>query len=87
MKHTIEGQISIFDLMKTDISEWERFRDNYCKRQTAILCFNEMGKKDKDGKPQKACCFRNKRKDKPWDNWQRCTYDNCCFIKGVSKFD
>ena len=51
------GQISIFDLMASDIGEWERFRDKYCNKQMATLKFNEMGEQNKDGKKQKACCF------------------------------
>ena len=77
------GQISIFDLMASDIDVWEDFRDNYCKKQNAILCFDEMGKIDrKDGTAHKACCFTPKYINEPWDNWQRCTYDNCPFLKG-----
>lgn len=81
------GQISIFDLMASDIDVWEDFRDNYCKKQGALFPFDEMGKKIKEGELQKACCFRDKSIKEPFDNWQRCTYDNCPFIKGVSKFD
>lgn len=79
------GQLSIFDLMARDISEWERFRDEYCNKQMAIMKFNEMGELDKDGKKQKACCFRDKHINEPFDNWQRCTYDNCPFLKGGRK--
>ena len=76
------GQISIFDLMASDIGEWERFRDKYCNKQMATLKFNEMGEQDKDGKKQKACCYKNEKNARCWDDWQRCTYDNCPFLKG-----
>lgn len=53
------------------------------KKQGAILKFDEMGKIDrKDGTAHKACCFRDKHINEPFDNWQRCTYNNCPFLKG-----
>ena len=84
----MQGQLSIFDLIKDDLKEWERFRDNYCKKQGAILKFDEMGKIDKkDGTAHKACCFTPKNINEPWDNWQRCTYANCPFLKGDNDND
>ena len=76
------GQISIFNLMVSDMDIWEDFRDNYCIKQGAILKFNATGKVDhKDGIGHKACCFTPKNIKEPWDNWQRCTYENCPFLK------
>ena len=69
-------QLSIFDLIKDDCKEWERFRDLYCKKQMAYRSFAK-------GEPAvKACCFRNERNAKQWSEWQKCTYNNCPFLKG-----
>ena len=80
------GQISIFDLMVSDMDIWEDFRDNYCSKQGAVLKFNVAGKVDhEDGTAHKACCFTPKNIKEPWDNWQRCTYENCPFLKKIEK--
>lgn len=73
----MQGQLSIFDLIKDDLREWERFRDNYCKQQMAYRQFA------KDEPSVKACCYKNEQRAKTWDDWQKCTYDNCPFMKGV----
>ena len=82
----MSGQISIFNLMVSDMDIWEDFRDNYCSKQGAILKFNAAGKVDhEDGTAHKACCFTPNNIKEPWDNWQRCTYENCPFLKKIEK--
>ena len=76
-------QISIFNLIQTDDSEWERFKDNYCKKKAGFMRFDNNGHKtgDKDYPVVEACCFREKHIEKPFDNWQPCTFENCPFIR------
>lgn len=80
----MEGQISIFEFLKSDPKEWENFRDNYCKKQGGFLRFDFLGHKTEDKMHEvvKGCCFRDKHREKPWDNWQPCTFDRCPFLKG-----
>ena len=75
----MEGQISIFDLIKSVPEEWERFRDEFCKKQGGYMRFDENGRvtNNKDFEVVKGCCFTNKNIKEPWDNWQPCTFDNC----------
>lgn len=77
-------QMTIFDLIKTNQHEWERFRDNYCKKQMGYFRFDENGQitKDYNFEVVKGCCFRPKHLEKYGDNWQPCTFDRCPFVKG-----
>lgn len=50
------------------------FRENYCKKQGAILKLN-----GEDQPAVKACCLRPKSVQ-PWDNWQVCNILNCPFF-------
>ena len=80
----MKGQLSIFDLIQSDNSEWERFRDNYCKKQMGYFRFDENGQITKDDNFEivKGCCFRAKHLEEYGDNWQPCTFDRCPFVKG-----
>lgn len=77
-------QMTIFDLIKTDQHEWERFRDNYCKKQMGYFRFDENGMitKDDNFDVVKGCCVRPKHLKEFGDNWQPCTFERCPFIGG-----
>ena len=71
--------MTIFDLIKTVPKEWERFRDEFCKKQSAYFRFDNEGKhtRDESFEVVKACCFTPKNIKEPCDNWQPCTFENC----------
>lgn len=62
-----------------DREEWENFSLAYCRKHGGYLRFDENGEytTNKDYEVVRACCFRDKHKDKPFDNWQPCNEDNC----------
>lgn len=75
----MDGQMTIFDLIKTVPSEWERFSDEFCKKKAGFLRFDNEGKvtNDKDFPVVAACCFTPRNIKESWDNWQPCTFENC----------
>lgn len=77
-------QMTIFELIKTDQHQWERFRDDYCKKQGGFFRFDEKGEitKDDNFEVVKGCCFRDEHIEKYFDNWQPCTFERCPFIGG-----
>lgn len=79
----MQGQLTIFDFIKQSPAKWEIFRDDYCKKQGAIMKFDESGRRtgDENVKAVKACCFTPNHIKEPWDNWQPCKYENCPFVK------
>lgn len=55
------------------------FRDNYCKRQGAMLVF------DKDEGAIKACAYKDGEPAQSWADWQPCNKDNCPALKEGAK--
>ena len=53
--------------------DWEKFRDLYCRHQMAYLRFGD------DEQASKACSFKNGKPAQSFDDWQKCTEENCPF--------
>lgn len=81
----MDGQISIFDLFQNSPTEWEWFRDEYCKKQAGFMRFDNEGRKTtNDNFPVvRGCCFTPRNIKEPWDNWRPCTYGRCPFVRGM----
>lgn len=54
--------------------EFERFRD-YCKHQSGSIKFGD------DEEASRGCTFKGERSATCWDDWQKCSEQNCPFLK------
>ena len=55
------------------------FRDEYCSHANAYLRF------EKDGPTELACSYKNEQSAKTWDDWQKCTEENCPFMRKLKE--
>ena len=59
---------------------FEHFQKDYCKHQGATLNF------DGEDTAVKACSYKNLRPAQSWADWQRCTEENCPFMKELKEW-
>ena len=60
---------------------WVKFRDLYCRHQMAYIKFGD------DEYASAACNFKDGKAAQCWDDWQKCTEDNCPFRKQGSNHE
>lgn len=82
----MNGQISMFDYLKSQTEEkpkavidFKWFRDEYCSHPGAYLKF------DKDEPSVLACSYKYERRAESWADWQKCTEENCPFMRKLKE--
>lgn len=66
-----------------DEAKWKIFQTQYCKKQGGYFRFDKENKitEDKEYEIVKGCCKTPKYSQVPYDNWQKCEYKKCPFLK------
>ena len=78
----IDGQINVTEwLAMNDIRpntiNFEWFRDKYCIHQAGSITFGD------DEEASRGCTYKDEKDATCWADWQKCTRENCPFMKGV----
>ena len=63
-----DGQLNLFGI------DFESFAKKYCKHLQGYMSFGE------EGKTYPACCYKNEHPARSWEDWQKCSYENCPFF-------